>query len=539
MSEKPYERPSEDRSIGGAGSRPEDLSARVSALESEVARTREEIDAICSAMSWRLANRYNSLRHAVPPLELAHRGLKRVIGLLPDPTGKSPSALVRRLGEARPPRTAILSYWSRLAALPPFELARVYVPADVRRAVKGRLMTLLAADGASEKAREADYLNTVANIKASCLRSSDEVRARYAGQVADLERRARDAKGVVIYLPTVRWGFLFQRPQQLMRQLARKGYLCLFCTPLPEDDEVDGLKEVEPNLLLCSDVRLLLKLANPIIWLNWPINRAYLPFFEGARVVYEFIDELDVFYLNCRHMEDDHQAIVAAADVVAGTADRLVERLRVQRPDAILAPNGVDPLDFDLPGHDEPVPADLAPILARGRPIVGYYGALAEWMDYDLLNRAAAEAPDLSFVLIGPDYDGSASRIVRRSNVFVLEPKQYKDLRHYSTRFDVATIPFQINEITRSTSPVKLFEYMAAGVPTVTTAMHECMKYSSVLIAHTADEYVPLLRKAATLGKDPGYRETLKREVLDNTWSKRVDDILVALDRRLASPSAA
>jgi hypothetical protein len=93
---------------------------------------------------------------------------------------------------------------------------------------------------------------------------------------------------------------------------------------------------------------------------------------------------------------------------VVATAKRLHDEVLAVRPDALLNPNGVDYLHF---GHAREknmrVPEDLRPVVEKRQPVIGYYGALAKWFDYDLLKTVAAARPEYQFVLIGPDYDGS------------------------------------------------------------------------------------------------------------------------------------
>ncbi|WP_242361123.1 MULTISPECIES: glycosyltransferase [unclassified Anaeromyxobacter] len=362
------------------------------------------------------------------------------------------------------------------------------------------------------------------------------LRARHAAALAALDARIAEARGVVVYLPTINWGYLHQRPHQLLRELGRRGYVGVFCTCNPAADAVEGLREVEPNVFLCADPRLVAHLARPILWLNWTVNEAWLSAFRHPRLVYEYIDELEVFSMHCRRMHADHDALVRRADVVVASADRLHAAIRAARPDAVLAPNGVHAPDFRGREGEAP-PEDLARIVALGRPIVGYYGALARWLDFELLNRVTQDGAELSFVVIGPDHDGSAARIASRPNVHVLGERPYGELARYSRRFDVAIIPFEVSEVTRSTSPVKLFEYMAAGAPIVTTPMDECRKYRSVTTAATPAEFLSAVRAAVGRRGDAAYQALLAREVQQNTWGERVDRVLAALDAGATAPA--
>jgi hypothetical protein len=153
---------------------------------------------------------------------------------------------------------------------------------------------------------------------------------------------------------------------------------------------------------------------------------------------------------------------------------------------------------------------------------------LAKWFDYDLLVQSALARPDYLFVLIGPDYDGSLpiSRLSGQPNIFWLGVKNYADLPCYLRYFDAAIIPFIVNEITRSTSPIKLFEYMAGQKPVVTTALVECQKYPAVLVASDPPDFVNKLDKALALRSDPRYLKLLLDTARENTWDARASQIV-------------
>ena len=116
-----------------------------------------------------------------------------------------------------------------------------------------------------------------------------------------------------------------------------------------------------------------------------------------------------------------------------------------------------------------------------------------------------------------------------------LGQKQYEDLPAYLHYFSVATIPFIINDITKSSSPVKLFEYMAGGKPIVTTDMPECREYPCVMVARNAPEYVAMLDEAACRGGWESYRQSLDRNAQANTWRARAEQILARVEEVAAS----
>jgi glycosyltransferase involved in cell wall biosynthesis len=341
-------------------------------------------------------------------------------------------------------------------------------------------------------------------------------------------------EGIVIYPPTINWEIpLFQRPHQIMRVLAERGYLCFFCVPNPDQDGVDGLKKVQENLYLCGDIPLLhtcLEDRKVILWSSNTVHKVFREYFHQAFLIYDYIDELNVFYGFSALMEDDHRLLVEIADLILATATNLFESVRQTRKDVLLVPNGVYLDDFKTDTTTPPF--DLAHILKDGKPVIGYYGALAEWFDYDLINYLASQCKGYNFVLIGPNYDGSIKRLLKEDNLFWLGGKNYKELKYYLHFFDVATIPFKTNQITSSTSPLKLFEYMAGGKPIVTTNMKECKKYKSVLVAKDHEEFIEGLAIALRKKNDPEYLRLLRGEAEASSWHSRLTPVIDRLKQK-------
>ena len=145
--------------------------------------------------------------------------------------------------------------------------------------------------------------------------------------------------------------------------------------------------------------------------------------------------------------------------------------------------------------------------------------------------RKIAATDKYSVVLFGMKYDESFDEQLKGvKNVYFLGPRNYDVLKYYARACDVLTIPFLVNDITRATSPVKVFEYMAMHKPVVTTDMNECRKYGSVLIGKTHEEFIALLDKALTMKHDPAYLALLDKDARDNDWSMKARAIIDMLD---------
>ena len=275
------------------------------------------------------------------------------------------------------------------------------------------------------------------------------------------------------------------------------------------------------------------QLNAPLVYiLCW--NREYLDGFNAPRVIYDYLDDLSAIWGNQKQIARNHEELISSASVVMTTADHLYQDAVAVRPDCLFCPNGADYEHF-APSRNKQVkvpPGPLEPVLSTGKPIIGYYGALARWFDYDLLEAVARRREDLAFVLIGSNYDNTypVSGLSQLPNVTWLGVQPYAELPYFLRYFSVATIPFRVNEITHATSPLKLFEYMAGGKPVVITAMHESMRYEGVLVAKNAAEFSSKLDEALRLAAAPEYLATIDRVARENTWRARAETILQALD---------
>ncbi len=343
-------------------------------------------------------------------------------------------------------------------------------------------------------------------------------------------------KGIIIYPPTIDWDMpLFQRPQQLALAFAKEGYLFFYGTANLNNDNVEGFKKIAENLYVTNQIEILKDVEDKIVFISWPLNKPFAEKFKKSKLIYDFIDELEVFDARGKtqsEMYKNHEYLVKKADVVVCTADKLLDSANKLKPKkSVLSPNGVDIEHFHKISKE--APDDIKEIVKSKKPIIGYYGAIAEWFDYDLLERMATERPDYEFIMIGPlNYDNALNKnkhLFEIKNIHFLGAKKYEELPTYLSYFTIATIPFLVNKITESTSPVKLFEYMAGGKPIVTSNMYECTKYKSVLVAESHDGFIENIDKAIKLKDDRHYLDQLQKDAEDNTWSRRAKDIIGAL----------
>jgi len=232
------------------------------------------------------------------------------------------------------------------------------------------------------------------------------------------------------------------------------------------------------------------------VWTPW---LAELPF---RNVVYDCIDELAVQVprpeLSALYRAWEDELIARAAGAVV-TASGLGAGLRARRPDLPLAliRNGVDVERFARLAAQTPRPADVP---ARGRPVIGFVGALYEWIDWELMRATAVALPDRDFVLVGPvDGRGDVARVADLPNVRLLGPRPYDRVPAYVQAFDVCWVPFKQDAIGQAANPVKIYEYLALGKPVVTTPVADTESFGDlVYVAHDAAEMIAHLRAAQT-----------------------------------------
>jgi glycosyltransferase involved in cell wall biosynthesis len=203
----------------------------------------------------------------------------------------------------------------------------------------------------------------------------------------------------------------------------------------------------------------------------------------------------------------------------------------------MFVPNGVHYSDFAgeaaarLP--DDPEIARVVEYEGQQRkPIVGYYGVLGKWFDNDLLDSVARLRPDWNFVLIGKKTLGHVGdTISAASNVFWIDTRNYYSLAGYLRIFDVTMIPFRINNITLSSSQLKLYEYFAAGKPVISTPIPECESFSEVHIVRNAVEFSRALDIAREESWDPAFRNHLRAIARKNSWSERVRTVIKEIEK--------
>ncbi|MGH9844871.1 MAG: glycosyltransferase, partial [Blastocatellia bacterium] len=365
----------------------------------------------------------------------------------------------------------------------------------------------------------------------------------------------------VICFSIIDWSFRFQRPQQLMAQFAAQGHRVFYlnvsdflsqharprfavapiehsgpgeilevklATRAPLDlagGTVDA-REVENVLASLDELRRTYNIHDAIGYVMIPswseVARAVRERW-GWRVVYDCMDEWENFPHLAPEAIAREKELVQSCDLLVVTAERLYDKWRPCNRPMVLARNAADFEFFAARCR----PNGLLPGIKH--PVAGYFGAIADWFDVELLAETARQRPGYTFVLLGGVFDVDVSALQRLPNVRLLGQQPYETMPQYLHHFDVCIIPFRVNPITEATDPVKLYEYLSGGKPVVSIRLPELEQYrNDVYLAKNQAEFVALLDTA--LAEDGPARTASRRAIArEQNWRGRYRQITTAL----------
>lgn len=358
---------------------------------------------------------------------------------------------------------------------------------------------------------------------------------------------------IIIWRSSFGWNVpLFQRPQHISKNFAKNGCL-VFYEVTTVTDKVKTYSKLMNNLFLVNFNNKAIKklLFDELKNISKP---KYIQFYstdatislqmlkqfidDEYKIIYEYIDDITPVLSGTKQLpkniREKYEYIMNKKNdiFVVVTADEIQKDVIAKRgtEKLVFACNGVDYEHFSKTKKEFCYDKKFETIINEKKPIIGYYGALASWFDYEMVKYLAKNKPEYNIVLLGIKYDDSFDKanLSEYSNIYFLGSKDYEELPNYASKFDVCTIPFKINNITQATSPLKLFEYMALEKPIVTTAMNECKKYRSVMIANNKEEFVEKIDRCIELSTNKAneYYKILKKEALENTWETKAKNIL-------------
>jgi glycosyltransferase involved in cell wall biosynthesis len=334
---------------------------------------------------------------------------------------------------------------------------------------------------------------------------------------------------ILLCFSHLRWNFVFQRPQHLMSRFAREMSVIFWEEPIDigrketpylqirEAADAPNVRVVVPHLpegmpeaareaalkrLLDAHVA---SLHGPLIaWYYTPMMLPFSRHITPDLTVYDCMDELSKFKFAPEHLLSYEQELIDRSDIVFTGGSSLFEAKKDRHENVHCFPSSVDRCHFAKARARLFDPADQEDL---PRPRLGFYGVIDERFDTKLLDKVASMRPGWSFVMVGPVVKIAPEDLPKRGNICYLGSKTYEQLPSYLSGWDVALMPFAMNDSTQFISPTKTPEYLAGGKPVVSTPVRDVVRHyghlQGVKIASTAEEFVAACEEALELSRNP------------------------------------
>lgn len=370
----------------------------------------------------------------------------------------------------------------------------------------------------------------------------------------------------LLCLSHLRWGFVWQRPQHLLSRFARHRRVYFFEEAAYHDGppRLEIHRSAESGVIVAvphiphseahateSHLRQMLddllaaeRSTRFVLWYYTPMALPFSAHLQPLAVAYDCMDELSAFKNAPPELRGLEQNLFRRADVVFTGGQSIYESKKAQHANVHAFPSSVDVPHFAQARTITEEPEDLKAI---AHPRIGYCGVIDERLDIDLVAGVADARPDWHLVMVGPTAKIDPATLPRRANIHYLGGKTYTELPAYFAGWDAAMLPFAHNESTRYISPTKTPEYLAAGLPVVSTAIRDVVRpYGDKQLARigdTVDEWVRAIEANLTVDRqDEDWRRRVDAHLAtiswDRTWQAMADQLAQAVRGRSADRNA-
>ncbi|MFQ5405839.1 MAG: hypothetical protein ACE5DI_01640 [Candidatus Micrarchaeia archaeon] len=281
-----------------------------------------------------------------------------------------------------------------------------------------------------------------------------------------------------------------------------------------------AIKEYERIFLSYSNSK------QKIVLFQAPYLTEFIPFFKkhGFKVVYDLVDEISEFKESPSFFKSGEKTLLKNSDLVIATAFPLLERAKKYNDNVVLIPNGVENKRFVNAREPHPKPDDLK----KNPPYVGYYGAIWDWFDYDLLLYLAQSRPNYQFVLIGTIHPSIFDKIKNVPNIQYLGEKKYEVLPNYLSHFSTTIIPFKDTKLVKAINPVKAYEYLSGGKNVVSTPLPEINNVPGIVFADQKEDF--LLKLDDSIKNAPDLKK-IDSFLKSKTWDFRINKFIMELEQ--------
>lgn len=352
----------------------------------------------------------------------------------------------------------------------------------------------------------------------------------------------------LICISHLRWNFVYQRPQHLMSRFTKLYRVFFVEEPILDapsryneiyEDPATGVCVVTPHLPSSTEnfqeeLRSLLDLliethniSNMVLWYYMPLGLSFTDHLKPALTIYDCMDEHSGFKFAHPAVREAEQQLMDRADVVFTGGHNLYDAKKDLHHNIHPFPSSIDKDHFGKARNYTEEPADQAHI---AHPRIGFYGVVDERFDLPLITSLAETYPDWQFVVVGPVVKIDPATLPQLNNIHWLGKKDYTQLPEYLAGWDVAMMPFALNESTEFISPTKTPEYLAGGKPVVSTSIKDVVKpygqQGLVEIADTPVDFAQAIERLLQYKDDtdwlPKVDAFLKHHSWDKTWMQMV-----------------
>ena len=335
----------------------------------------------------------------------------------------------------------------------------------------------------------------------------------------------------------LRWNFVYQRPQHLMSRIAKTNRVFFFEEPIFDNgmhydvNKNEGVFIIVPHLTHgMSDDQILdhqrdflsgllvdMNIHRYVLWYSTPMALPISDHLQPLIRIYDCMDELSGFKFAPQALKQLEEKLMSLADIVFTGGHSLYEAKKNLHHNIYPFPSSIDYDHFSKARSIINEPADQENI---PHPRFGFYGVIDERMNMELLAEVAARKKDWHFVLIGPVVKINEYDLPRLDNIHYLGMKNYQELPSYLAGWDVAIMPFALNESTRYISPTKTPEYLAAGKPVISTPITDVIRhyYGVVNFAATAQDFIQVAER--DIQYDDLWLHQVDTLLAENSWDK-------------------
>lgn len=359
----------------------------------------------------------------------------------------------------------------------------------------------------------------------------------------------------IFFWGVIDWRFRIQRPQHLAIGFAERGHRVFYISTSFVNTGRPGFELERMDQAGCLfNVRIHLK-GRPLVYaappgredarrlkasiaalLEWTESREIIAIVQhpywyelarklpDSRLIYDCMDHHDGFGNTGAGIAALELALLKEAEAVVTTSQWLRDIAAAHNSHVALIRNAAEYAYFSAP------PAQIFRY-PRGRRVLGYYGAISDWMDIELLAETARRFPDCLLLMVGADECGARQRLAELPNIQFTGEVKYAELTHYLYGMDVCLLPFRVTPLTLATNPVKVYEYLSAGKPVVAIKLPELSQFDGlVATAENHGEFMAQIEQALAASGDEAAQSARRNFAARHTWGHRIDDFTAAIE---------